>query len=71
MGFDPAPLLLGYVLGRLMEEKLRQAMILSRGSFMTFLENPIAAGLLFIAAAIIVIAVLPSVRKGREEVFAE
>ena len=71
MGFEPAPLLLGYVLGRLMEEKLRQAMILSRGSFMTFLENPIAAGLLFIAAAIIVIAVLPSVRKGREEVFAE
>ena len=71
MGFEPAPLLLGYVLGRLMEEKLRQAMILSRGSFMTFLENPIAAGLLAIAAAIIVIAVFPSVRKGREEVFTE
>jgi len=71
LGFEPAPLLLGYVLGRLMEEKLRQAMILSRGSFMTFIENPIAAVLLAIAVAIVAIAVLPSVRKGREEVFVE
>jgi putative tricarboxylic transport membrane protein len=71
LGFEPAPLLLGYVLGRLMEEKLRQAMILSRGSFMTFVENPIAAVLLAVAVAIVAIAVLPSVRKGREEVFVE
>jgi putative tricarboxylic transport membrane protein len=47
-----------YVLGRLMEEKLRQAMILSRGSFTTFIENRIAAVLLAVAAAIVVIAVL-------------
>ena len=71
LGFEPAPLLLGYVLGRLMEEKLRQAMILSRGSFTTFVENPIAAGLLLVAIAIVAVAVLPSIRKGREEVFTE
>ena len=48
-GFEPAPLLLGFVLGRLMEEKLRQALVISRGTFMTFLERPLSAGLLFVA----------------------
>jgi putative tricarboxylic transport membrane protein len=70
-GFEPAPLLLGFVLGRLMEEKLRQALVLSRGSFMTFVERPVTAGLLLVALAMIVVAVLPSVRKGRNEVFTE
>jgi putative tricarboxylic transport membrane protein len=71
LGLEPAPLLLGYVLGRLMEEKLRQALALSDGSFMTFVERPISAILLVLALAIIVIAVLPGVRKGREEAFQE
>ncbi|MBL8697897.1 MAG: tripartite tricarboxylate transporter permease [Alphaproteobacteria bacterium] len=70
-GFEPAPLLLGFVLGRLLEEKLRQALVLSRGSFLTFVERPVTAGLLFVALAMIVIAVLPSVRRGRNEVFTE
>ena len=70
-GFEPAPLLLGYVLGRLMEEKLRQAMILARGDFMTFVYNPIAAGMLAVAVIVVVIAVLPSVSKSRDEVFTE
>ncbi len=70
-GFEPAPLLLGYVLGRLMEEKLRQAMILARGDFMTFFYNPIAAGMLAVAVIVVVIAVLPSVSKSRDEVFTE
>ena len=48
-GFEPAPLLLGFVLGRLMEEKLRQALVISRGSFMTFVERPLSAGLLFVS----------------------
>ena len=48
-GFEPAPLLLGFVLGRLMEEKLRQALVISRGSFMTFIERPLSAGLLVLA----------------------
>jgi len=70
-GFEPAPLLLGFVLGKLMEETFRQAMVLSRGSFMTFVERPLSAVLLAITAAILVIAVLPTVRKRREEAFQE
>ena len=71
LGFEPAPLLLGFVLGRLMEEKLRQALIISRGSFMTFIERPISAGLLVVAVIIMVIAVLPSISKKRDTVFTE
>jgi putative tricarboxylic transport membrane protein len=70
-GFEPAPLLLGFVLGRLMEEKLRQALVLSRGSFLTFVERPVSAGLLLVAVVVIVVAVLPAVRKGREQAFQE
>jgi len=70
-GFEPAPLLLGFVLGRLMEEKLRQALVISRGSFMTFIDRPLSAGLLVLSVITIVLAVLPAIRKGREEVFQE
>ncbi|MBX9911939.1 MAG: tripartite tricarboxylate transporter permease [Beijerinckiaceae bacterium] len=71
LGFEPAPMLLGFVLGRLMEEKLRQALIISRGSFMTFLERPISAGLLLVAVIVLVIALLPAMSKKRDEVFTE
>ncbi len=71
LGLEPAPMLLGFVLGRLMEEKLRQALALSEGSFMTFVERPVSAVLLLLALAVLVIAVLPAVRKGREEAFQE
>ena len=70
-GFEPAPLLLGFVLGKLMEEKLRQAMILARGNLLTFVERPVSAMLLVLAVIIIVVAVLPAVRRGREEAFQE
>ena len=70
-GFEPAPLLLGFVLGKLMEENLRRALIISRGSMETFIERPISAGLLAVAAILLVIALLPSIRKGRDEVFTE
>jgi len=70
-GFEPAPMLLGFVLGRLMEENLRRALIISRGSLETFIERPISAGLLAVAAILLVIALLPSIRKGRDEVFTE
>ena len=70
-GFEPAPMLLGFVLGKLMEEKLRQALILSRGSFSTFVERPVSAGLLLVAVVMLAIALLPSIRKGRDEVFTE
>ena len=71
LGLEPAPMLLGFVLGRLMEEKLRQALALSDGSFMTFVERPVSAALLVLALAVMVVAVLPAVRKGREEAFQE
>ncbi len=71
LGFEPAPMLLGFVLGKLMEEKLRQALIISRGSFMTFVERPISAGLLLIAIVILVLAMLPSLSAKRDEVFTE
>jgi putative tricarboxylic transport membrane protein len=71
LGFEPAPMLLGFVLGKLMEEKLRQALILSRGSFSTFIDRPVSAGLLAVAAVLLVIALLPSIRKSRDEVFVE
>ena len=70
-GFEPAPLLLGFVLGKLMEENLRRALILSRGSLETFIERPVSAGLLAVAALLLVIALLPAIRKGRDEVFTE
>jgi putative tricarboxylic transport membrane protein len=71
LGFEAAPLLLGYVLGRLMEENLRRALSIARGDLMTFVERPVSAGLLAVALIVLVAAVLPSVRKGREEVFKE
>jgi putative tricarboxylic transport membrane protein len=70
-GFEPAPLLLGFVLGKLMEENLRRAMIISRGDMMTFIERPVSAGLLLVAVALLAIALLPTIRKGRDEVFVE
>ena len=71
LGCEPAPLLLGFVLGPLLEEHLRRAMILSRGDPMIFLHRPISAVLLALAALALVVAVLPSVRKKRDEVFVE
>ncbi|MCO5164345.1 MAG: tripartite tricarboxylate transporter permease [Mesorhizobium sp.] len=68
---EPAPLLLGFVLGPLLEENLRRAMILSRGDFSTFVTRPISATLLALAAAVLVVMLLPSVRKKREEVFVD
>ena len=70
-GLEPAPMLLGFVLGRLLEEKLRQALVLSRGSLMTFVERPVSAALLLLTAVIIIAALLPAVRRGREDAFQE
>jgi putative tricarboxylic transport membrane protein len=71
LDFEPAPLLLGFVLGRLMEEKLRQALVISRGSFMTFVDRPLSAGLLVLSLILVVVAILPSIRQSREQVFKE
>lgn len=66
--FEPAPLLLGFVLGPLMEEQLRRAMLLSRGDPMVFLERPISATLIAITAVILVGALFSMVRKYRHKI---
>lgn len=63
--FEPAPLLLGFVLGPLMEEQLRRSMLLSRGDPMVFFERPISATLIAITAGIVVFAVYMTVRNHR------
>jgi putative tricarboxylic transport membrane protein len=68
---EPAPLLLGFVLGPMMEENLRRAMLLSRGDPFVFMQRPISAGLLIAAALLIIVIGLPNIRKKREEAFQE
>src|SRR3954449_9988419 len=69
--FEPAPLLLGMVLGPLMEENLRRALLISRGDWTVFLTRPLSAALMLTAAFLLVLALLPSLRKKRDEVFVE
>ncbi|MFG1348542.1 tripartite tricarboxylate transporter permease [Xanthobacter autotrophicus] len=68
---EPAPLLLGFVIGPMLEEYLRRAMLISRGDPMVFVTRPISAILLGLAAAALVVVLLPSVQKTREEAFKE
>jgi TctA family transporter len=68
---EPAPLLLGFILGPLMEENLRRALLLSRGDPTVFMTRPLSATLLVLAAILLVIVALPMVRKSREEAFHE
>lgn len=66
---EPAPLLLGIVLGPLMEENFSRALIMSRGSFAIFYKSPVSAALLLISAvALLIVAVLPSIMSKRNEV---
>ena len=71
LGCEPAPLLLGFILGPLLEEFLRRSLIISRGDPMVFLTRPLSAVLLALAAVALTVAVLPSVRRKREVVFEE
>ena len=68
---EAAPLLLGFILGPMMEEYLRRAMVLSRGDFSVFITRPISATLLLLAAVVLALVVLPAFRKTREEAFHE
>jgi TctA family transporter len=68
---EPAPLLLGFILGPMMEENLRRALLLSRGDWTTFATRPLSAGLLVAAVLMIVVVMLPSIKKKREEAFQE
>ena len=69
--FEPAPMLLGFVLGPLMEENLRRAMLIARGDATVFFTRPISAVLLSTAIVLLVIAALPKMRRRRDEVFVE
>jgi putative tricarboxylic transport membrane protein len=71
LGCEPAPLLLGFVLGPLLETYLRRALIISRGDPTVFVTRPLSLTLLVLAAVAFTVAVLPSVRRKREVVFEE
>jgi putative tricarboxylic transport membrane protein len=69
--FEAAPLVLAFVLGPLIEENLRRAMLIARGDASVFVTRPISAGLLLVAVILLALAVLPMIRKRRDEVFVE
>ncbi|AVO43649.1 tripartite tricarboxylate transporter permease [Phreatobacter cathodiphilus] len=74
MGFEVAPLLLGFVLGKLMEEYLRRSILMSRGDwsvFVDFVNRPISAVLIAIAVLMLIISFLPAITKKRDTVFVE
>jgi TctA family transporter len=71
LGCEPAPLLLGFVLGPLLEQHLRRALIIAQGDPSVFVTRPVSAALLAIAVILVVIATLPAIRRKREVVFQE
>jgi putative tricarboxylic transport membrane protein len=66
---EPAPMLLGFILGPMMEEYLRRALLLSRGDPLTFIQRPISATMLVLAALAMAVVLLPAIRKTRDEAF--
>jgi TctA family transporter len=71
LGCEPAPLLLGFILGPMMEENLRRALLLSRGDWTTFATRPLSAALLAAALLMVVVVMLPSIKAKRQEAFVE
>jgi putative tricarboxylic transport membrane protein len=71
LGCEPAPLLLGFILGPMLEEYLRRALTLSRGDPMIFLARPLSAAMLMVALLALSTLLLPSVRATRKRAFAE
>ena len=70
-GLEPAPLVLGFILGPLMEENLRRSLVLSRGDPMIFVTRPLSLTLLMMAVAVVLLIALPQFRKTRESAFQE
>src|SRR6266480_4868827 len=68
---EPAPLILGFVLGPMMEENLRRALLISRGDPMVFLQEPISLAFLLVAAGLLVVIAAPAIRLRREEALKE
>ena len=71
LGMEPAPLLLGFILGPMMEENLRRALLLSRGDWTVFVTRGLSASLLAAAVLMLVIVLLPAVKSKRKEAFVE
>jgi putative tricarboxylic transport membrane protein len=71
LGCEPAPLLLGLILGPMMEEYLRRALLISRGDWSVFVTRPLSASLLAIAVLLLIVVLMPSIKKKREEAFVE
>jgi putative tricarboxylic transport membrane protein len=69
--FEPAPLILGFVLGKLLEEKFRQSLLISRGSLATFTAHPISATLLALTGVLILVSLFPAINRARNKVFTE
>ena len=68
-GCDPVPLLLGFILGPMMEENLRRALLLSAGDSTIFFTRPLSLALLLVSAGLVAVSLLPALSKKREEVF--
>ncbi|OYD80404.1 tripartite tricarboxylate transporter permease [Azospirillum brasilense] len=71
LGCEPAPMLLGFILGPMMEENLRRAMLISKGDPTVFVSRPISAAMLVVALVLLVTVLAPAVRRKREEAFQE
>ena len=71
LGCEPAPLVLGFVLGPMMEENLRRALLISRGDPLVFVQEPISLAFLLIAAGLLIVLAAPAIRKKREEALQE
>ncbi len=67
LGCEPAPLLLGFILGPMMEENLRRAMAISRGNPMVFFTQPLSLAMLIGAALMLLLIIIPAVRQKREK----
>jgi putative tricarboxylic transport membrane protein len=68
-GCEPAPLVLGFILGPLMEENLRRSLVMSRGDPLIFIERPISIVLLVMSLVVVALIVLPQFRTARERAF--
>jgi len=69
LGCEPAPMMLGFILGPMMEEYLRRALLITKGDATVFITRPISATLLVVSAVALVMVLLPALKEKREEVF--
>jgi putative tricarboxylic transport membrane protein len=71
IGCEPAPLVLGFILGPMLEEQFRRTLLLSDGDFLVFVTRPLSATLIGVTVLLLVMMALPTLRKGRESAFRE